>query len=196
MTKLVFATGNKGKLHEARQIMGDGYEIVSPNEIGIEGEAEETSDSFEGNSLLKAEYVSKRADGLMCFADDSGLEVDALGGAPGVYSARYAGPDCNFDDNINKLLNALDGVPFEKRTARFRCVVTLLSDSRKWVFEGEVNGKIGFERSGNEGFGYDPVFIPDEFPDQTMASLGDDLKNTISHRAKALWVMRKVLEEL
>lgn len=189
---LIFATGNKGKLIEAQEILGEGYEILSTASVGIEGEAEETGDTFEENSRLKARYVYERCH-RDCFADDSGVVVDALNGAPGVYTARYAGPDCNFDDNINKLLHELEGVPFEQRTARFVCVVTLIKDGVETQYRGKVEGKIAFERSGKGGFGYDPVFIPDEFPDKTMAELEEDVKNSISHRFHALDLMRKAL---
>lgn len=189
---LIFATGNKGKLIEAQEILGEGYEILSTASVGIEGEAEETGDTFEENSRLKARYVHERCH-RDCFADDSGVVVDALNGAPGVYTARYAGPDCNFDDNINKLLHELEGVPFEQRTARFVCVVTLIKDGVETQYRGKVEGKIAFERSGKGGFGYDPVFIPDEFPDKTMAELEEDVKNSISHRFHALDLMRKAL---
>ncbi len=194
--RLVFATHNKGKLREASQILGSGYELLSPSDIGISSEAEETASTLEGNSLLKAEYIYERADGLVCFADDSGLEVDALGGAPGVYTARYAGPDCSFEDNINKLLRELSGVPMERRTARFKCVVTLISQGRIQVFTGCMEGRIAFQRKGTEGFGYDPVFIPAAFPSKTLAEVGEEIKNTFSHRFQALDSMRRVLSEL
>ncbi len=194
--RLVFATHNKGKLREASQILGSGYELLSPSDIGISSEAEETASTLEGNSLLKAEYIYERADGLVCFADDSGLEVDALGGAPGVYTARYAGPDCSFEDNINKLLRELSGVPMERRTARFKCVVTLISHARVQVFTGCMEGRIALQRKGTEGFGYDPVFIPAAFPSKTLAEVGEEIKNTFSHRFQALDSMRRVLSEL
>lgn len=190
--KLIFATGNKGKLIEAQEILGEGYEIVSAAAAGVDGEAEETGDTLEENSLLKARYVYERCH-RDCFADDSGLEVDALNGAPGVYTARYAGPDCNFDDNINKLLCELKDVPYDRRTARFVCVVTLIKDGVETQYKGRVEGKIALQRSGKGGFGYDPVFVPDEFPDMTMADLEEDVKNSISHRFHALDLMRKVL---
>lgn len=190
--RLIFATGNRGKLTEAREILGKDYTVVSSAEAGIEGEAEETGATLEENSRLKARYVYGRCL-RTCFADDSALEVDVLGGAPGVYTARYAGPHCSFEDNISKLLRELEGVPYEKRTARFRCVITLIRDGVETVFEGVVEGRIALERSGKGGFGYDPVFIPDEFPDMTMAELEERVKNSISHRFRALELMRKVL---
>lgn len=190
--RLIFATGNKGKLVEAREILGEGYTVVSSAEAGVEGEAEETGSTLEENSRLKARYVYERC-ARTCFADDSGLEVDVLDGAPGVYTARYAGPGCSFDDNIAKLLKELENVPYERRTARFRCVVTLIRDGVETCYEGKVEGRIALRRSGKGGFGYDPVFVPDGFQDMTMAELGEDVKNTVSHRFHALELMRKAL---
>ncbi len=191
---LIFATHNKGKLREASEILGSQFSILSPESEGIEGEAEETACTLEGNSLLKARYIYGRSGGKPCFADDSGLEVDALGGAPGVYTARFAGPECSFEDNIDKLLSELQGVPMEKRTARFRCVVTLIADGKVSVFSGCMEGKIAFQRKGSGGFGYDPVFIPD-FNDaqMTLAELGEEVKNTFSHRFQALDAMRQTI---
>ena len=191
---LIFATHNKGKLREASEILGSQFSILSPESEGIEGEAEETASTLEGNSLLKARYIYDRSGGKPCFADDSGLEVDALGGAPGVYTARFAGPECSFEDNIDKLLSELQGVPMEKRTARFRCVVTLIADGKVSVFSGCMEGKIAFQRKGSGGFGYDPVFIPD-FNDaqMTLAELGEEFKNTFSHRFQALDAMRQTI---
>ncbi len=194
--KLIFATHNKGKLREAGDILGDRVSLVTPEEAGIEGEAEETGLTLEENSLLKAEYIWSRSGGKPCFADDSGLEVDALGGAPGVYTARYAGENCSFEDNIVKLLHELQGVPAQQRTARFKCVVTLIYNGEKYVFSGCMEGRIALEKKGDLGFGYDPVFIADKFPEKTLAELGEDVKNTISHRFQALEAMSKVLEEL
>lgn len=189
---LIFATHNKGKLREASEILGSQFNLLSPQSMGIEGEAQETASTLEGNSLLKAQYIYDKSGGKSCFADDSGLEVDALGGAPGVYTARFAGPECSFEDNIDKLLSELQGVPMEKRTARFRCVVTLIVDGKVSVFSGCMEGKIAFQRKGSGGFGYDPVFIPD-FNDaqMTLSELGEELKNTFSHRFQALDAMRK-----
>lgn len=194
--RLVFATGNKGKLREAREILGPSYEILSPAELGVEGEAEETGSTLEENSLLKAKYISDRIPhDVMCFADDSGLEVDALDGAPGVYTARYAGPQCDFDDNMDKLLRELALRPEKARTARFVCVVTLINDDVVRQFRGVLEGQIALEKRGELGFGYDPVFIPNEYPQMTLAELGEDVKNGISHRYKALMQMRGALSE-
>lgn len=194
--RLVFATGNKGKLREAREILGPSYEILSPAELGVEGEAEETGSTLEENSLLKAKYISDRIpQGVMCFADDSGLEVDALDGAPGVYTARYAGPQCDFDDNMDKLLRELALRPEKARTARLVCVVTLINGDVVRQFRGVLEGQIALEKRGELGFGYDPVFIPNEYPQMTLAELGEDVKNGISHRYKALMQMRGALSE-
>ena len=194
--RLVFATGNKGPLREAREILAPSYEILSPAELGVEGEAEETGSTLEENSLLKAKYISDRIpQGVMCFADDSGLEVDALGGAPGVYTARYAGPQCDFDDNMDKLLRELALRPEKVRTARFVCVVTLINGDVVRQFRGVLEGQIALEKRGELGFGYDPVFIPNEYPQMTLAELGEDVKNGISHRYKALMQMRGALSE-
>ena len=194
--RLVFATGNKGKLREAREILGPSYEILSPAELGVEGEAEETGSTLEENSLLKAKYISDRIPhDVMCFADDSGLEVDALDGAPGVYTARYAGPQCDFDDNMEKLLRELALRPEKARTARFVCVVTLINCDVVRQFRGVLEGQIALEKRGELGFGYDPVFIPNEYPQMTLAELGEDVKNSISHRYKALMQMRGALSE-
>lgn len=195
MGQIVFATGNKGKLREAQEILGQEFEVLSPCQVGVEGEAEETGSTLRENSLLKATYLHELRPSLLCFADDTGLEVDALDGAPGVYTARYAGPACDFDDNMDKLLRELEGVPMAKRTARFRCVVTLFAgDGRPQCFEGVLEGRIAMAKSGAEGFGYDPIFVADDYPDRTLAEVGEHLKNTISHRYKALSLMRRALE--
>lgn len=207
--KIVFATGNKGKLREAREILGEGYEIISSADAGVTEDIPETGSSFQENSLQKAEYLWKKC-GIDCFSDDSGLEVDALDGAPGIYSARYASMDAsegsgahNFENNIDKLLhelNTLDflammaGKPAPARTARFRCVVTLMLDGKPHFFEGTCEGTIAFERTGNGGFGYDPVFIPADFPDKSMAEISEEDKNAISHRGKALREMAQWLK--
>lgn len=192
--KIIFATGNKGKLREAAEILGEGFELVTPADLGITEDIEETGETLEENSIIKAEYVYSRT-GLNCFADDTGLEVDALGGAPGVHSARYATEGHDFNANIDKLLSELSKHPGEPRTARFRCVVTLIIDGEKHFFVGCVNGRIAEEREGSQGFGYDPVFIPDQYPEHTMAYLGEDVKNEISHRGQSLRAMAAWLKE-
>lgn len=202
---LVFATGNAGKLREAAEILGPAYRVLSPADVGLPGfDVEETGTTFRENSLLKARALWQ-ACGLPCFADDSGLEVDALGGAPGIYSARYAS-DHNFASNIDRLLAELCALEVESKAgtaserratpatfpgaARFRCVVTLiLEDGKPNFFDGACEGRIARERHGSGGFGYDPVFVPDLYPNLTMAELSEDAKNAISHRGVALRLM-------
>ena len=190
--RLVFATGNRGKLAEAQEILGLDYELVTPADLGLDDDIEETGSTLAENSLIKARAIYD-ASGLDCFADDTGLEVDCLGGAPGVYTARYAGPHCNFDDNMEKLLAemAKAGGP---RTARFRCVVTLIRDGKVRQFDGCLEGEIALQREGRQGFGYDPVFIPREYPDHTLAEISASQKNAISHRGAALRLMAKFLK--
>ena len=188
--KIVFATANKGKIREAGEILGPGYEIVSPADLGIYDDIEETGETFRENSLIKAEYICGKT-GMDCFADDSGLVVDALDGAPGVHSARYATEGHDFEANIAKLLKNLGDRT--DRKARFRCVVTLLLNGTPHYFEGTCEGGIGYEKSGCGGFGYDPVFYPDACPGRSMAELSPDEKNAISHRGQAL---RKMAEWL
>lgn len=163
--------------------MLDGVVVVkSLADCGLEGDIPETADTLQGNALQKAQWVWDRCK-TDCFADDTGLEVSALNGAPGVYSARYAGEHCSFDDNINKLLAALEGE--DNRKARFRTVVCLIEGGNPKYFEGQVNGKILTERRGAEGFGYDPVFQPERFA-LTFAEMPEEVKNTISHRGVAI----------
>ena len=175
----------------------------TPAELGINEDIPETSDTLEGNALQKAEYVYKKT-GLPCFSDDTGLFVDALGGAPGVLSARYAGPGKKAEDNVRKLLSELKDVPAEQdgrrmRTARFRCVVAYVSGSGEKVFEGRVEGEIAAAPSGKDGFGYDPVFLPEKYGLQkTFAELTHEQKNAISHRGEAMrqfaeWMRREHL---
>lgn len=197
--KLVFATGNKGKLREAREILGTGVELVCPADLGITDELPETAMTLKENSIQKAEALFALC-GLDCFADDTGLEVDALGGAPGAHAARFAvdvarrdglplPADHDFSANIDTLLNELDKHPGEPRTARFRSVITLLYHGERHFFEGTLEGRIAFKRSGDGGFGYDPVFIADAYPDRSVAELPEETKNEISHRGKALRAM-------
>lgn len=196
MRKMIFATGNKGKLREASEILGEGFELVSPADMGMTGDIPETGDTLEENSAQKARYLYERT-GLDCFADDTGLEVDALGGAPGVYTARYAGEDKDFVKNMDKVLLELsklgEGV---SRKARFRSVVTLILDGETRQFEGVMDGEIAMEKSGGGGFGYDPVFIPLEYPGLTAADITEEQKNEISHRGKALRAMAAYLNEV
>ena len=201
MRKIVFATGNRHKLQEAGEILGDGFEIVSAAEAGITEEIPETGSTLQANSLQKAVYLWDRL-GLSCFADDTGLEVEALDGAPGVYSARYAGEGHDFAANTAKLLKEMEGK--ENRRARFRTVVTLIMDGRTSVFEGEVHGSIATEPSGAGGFGYDPVFIPDELASEdgtvsentaglTFSEMTEEQKNAISHRGRAMRALAEYL---
>lgn len=182
MRKLTFATNNKHKLGEVREMLDGKVEIVSLEEAGLSGEIPETADTLQGNALQKAQWVWERTH-QDCFADDTGLEVDALDGAPGVYSARYAGEHCSFDDNVNKLLKALDGET--NRKAQFRTVICLIEDGEPRYFEGKVEGQILTERYGNEGFGYDPIFMPDRFA-VSFAEMPLEVKNKISHRGLAV----------
>ena len=186
--KIIFATANRGKLREAAEILGESFELLTPHDLGIDEDITETGDTLKENSIQKALYLYERL-GCDCFADDTGLEVDALGGAPGVHSARYAGQGHDFAANIRKLLHELEGVPYEQRTARFKNVVTLILDGEMHFFEGCLEGHIALERAGTQGFGYDPVFVPDDFPDRTVAELGEEVKNAISHRGKSLRAM-------
>lgn len=189
MNKIVFATNNKHKLTEVKALLGSRYEILGLKDIGCDEEIPETADTLEGNALIKAKYVVEKY-GLDCFADDTGLEVPALNNAPGVYSARYAGPQKSADDNIEKLLNELDGN--KNRDAHFRTVIALIRNNEENLFEGKVSGIITNERSGENGFGYDPVFLPDGY-DVTFAQMDLKDKNEISHRARAVRKLVKFL---
>lgn len=189
-TKIIFATGNRGKLREAEEILGEGFELLTPADFGITEDIPETGSTLEENSLQKAEYLHARL-GCDCFADDTGLEVDALGGAPGVYTARYAGESKDFNMNMDKVLSELEGQ--ENRRARFRSVVTLILDGQVHQFEGTMEGTIARQKSGKGGFGYDPIFIPDEYPGLTAADITEEQKNEISHRGKALRAMAAFL---
>ncbi|MEA1878582.1 MAG: non-canonical purine NTP diphosphatase [Bacteroidota bacterium] len=180
--KLVFVTNNSHKLREVKEILDEKFEIVSLHDLGIDEEIPETADTLEGNALQKARFVHSLTQ-LDCFADDTGLEVDALQGAPGVYSARYAGENASFDDNMNKLLDALGENP--NRKASFRTAVALILDNVEHLFEGSVDGMILREKHGLEGFGYDPVFQPVGHG-QSFAEMDASLKNSISHRGRAV----------
>jgi XTP/dITP diphosphohydrolase len=180
--KLCFATNNAHKLEEVQKILGDRFELVSLNDIGCFEDLPEERTTLEGNSLQKADYVFYHFD-VNCFADDTGLEVEALKGAPGVYSARYAGVQRNSEDNIDLLLKNLAGI--ENRKARFRTVITFIRPNEIHQFEGTVEGVILNERRGKGGFGYDSVFLPDGFQ-KSMAEMSMEEKNTISHRARAM----------
>lgn len=194
---LVFATNNSHKLREARQILGDRVNILSLSDIGCNDDIPETADTFEGNALQKARWVSERY-GHDCFADDTGLEVDALGGAPGVLSARYAeangyGTSHDSPANVRLLLeNLKDAATPGQRRARFRTAVALIRGGQEQLVDGIVEGHITREGHGTDGFGYDPVFMPDGF-DRTFAEMAPDEKNAISHRGRALRNLLAVL---
>lgn len=181
MKEIVFATNNKHKLEEIRHITGDHLLIRSLSEIGCYGDIPETADTLEGNALLKAVFVREKY-GYDCFADDTGLEVDALNGRPGVYSARYAGDGHNFIANMEKLLGDLQDI--DNRSARFRTVIALIMNGNQYLFDGHINGHIISEMRGKKGFGYDPVFVPDGH-NITFAEMSAKQKNLISHRAIA-----------
>ena len=183
MKKFVFATNNEHKLAELRQIMGIVFDILSLNDIGCHEDIPETADTIEGNALLKARYVKDHY-GYDCFSDDTGLEVDALGGEPGVHSARYGGVAHDSERNIDKLLANLQGV--SDRRARFRTAVVLIQGEETHLFEGKVEGRILTERHGSGGFGYDSVFCPDEGDGRTFAQMAPQEKNAISHRGRAV----------
>jgi XTP/dITP diphosphohydrolase len=180
--EIIFATNNDHKLHEVSHYLRNRYKILSLKEIGCFDDIPETADTLEGNALLKARYVYERF-GKDCFADDTGLEVEALNNAPGVYSARYAGTDKDAGANMRKLLDELSDE--SNRKARFRTVIALIKEGTEYLFEGEVRGTISCEPKGINGFGYDPIFVPENY-DKSFAELDLSVKNTISHRANAV----------
>lgn len=197
--KLLFATANKNKLREAAEILGDMVQVISPSELNINADVEETGETLQDNSILKARTLYDLS-GLDCFADDTGLEVEVLNGAPGVLTARYAacfpGGALPHDSeaNMNRLLEELSKYSAPKsRRARFRTVITLIYEGRQYCFEGIVSGTIAHGKAGNGGFGYDPIFIPDGFGGRTMAEISEDEKNAISHRGRALRAMAEFL---
>lgn len=200
--KLLFATANKNKLREAAEILGDMVQVISPSELNINADVEETGETLQDNSILKARTLYDLS-GLDCFADDTGLEVEVLNGAPGVLTARYAacfpGGALPHDSeaNMNRLLEELSeySTP-ESRRARFRTVITLIYEGRQYCFEGIVSGTIAQGKAGNDGFGYDPIFIPDGFGGRTMAEISEDEKNAISHRGRALRAMAEFLSTI
>ena len=188
--KIVFVTNNQHKLDEIKNILGQEFDIVSLNDIGCHDDIPETGDTLEENASQKSNYIASRY-ALDCFADDTGLEVDALGGQPGVHSARYAEEtDHDSQANMAKLLDKLGNN--NNRKARFRTVISLIVHGKEHRFEGIVEGRIAHQPSGVRGFGYDPVFIPDGY-DKSFAELGDEVKNQISHRARAV---RKLAEHI
>ena len=191
MKNIVFATNNKNKLREIRDIVGSKYNILSLSDINCHEDIPETADTIEGNALLKARFVKEKY-GYDCFADDTGLEVEALDNRPGVYSARFAGEDCNSKNNINKLLSELKGI--ENRKARFRTVIALIKGETEEEFEGVIYGNISHERHGEGGFGYDKVFVPENY-EKTFAEMLPKEKNSISHRAKATRLLIEYLNK-
>ncbi len=189
LPKIVFATNNEHKLEEARALCSGALEILSLSDINCHDDIPETADTLEGNALIKARWVKERY-GFDCFADDTGLMVDALDGAPGVYSARYAGPGCTPADNIRLLLKEMEGK--NERTAHFATVIALTLNGEEHLFKGSVDGEIATEPHGTAGFGYDPIFIASE-TGKAFAEMSPDAKNAISHRGRA---MRKFIDFL
>lgn len=178
---IVFATNNQHKVSEVSALIAPLFSILTLKEIGCHEDIPETADTLEGNALLKAQFVYQKFK-CNCFADDTGLEVEALGGAPGVFSARYAGEHGDAEANMKKLLQSMEGM--NNRAARFRTVIALIIEGKEYLFEGVIEGSIALSKSGQAGFGYDPIFIPKGY-DMSFAELGDELKNRISHRALA-----------
>ncbi len=182
MKSIVFATGNEHKLREVKELLGNSYQIISLADLGYTDDIPETGDSFSANALIKAEFVRQHF-GKDCFSEDSGLEIDALNGAPGVYTARYAGPNRDPDANMDLVLEKLQGVA--NRAARFRTVIALIWEGETHYFEGTVEGTIAMQKDGVKGFGYDPIFVPQGY-DRTFATFSPEEKNAISHRGQAV----------
>ena len=189
--KLVFATNNKHKLQEVRDIVGDRVEVLSLADIGCYDDIPETADTLQGNALIKARHIYEKY-GFDCFADDTGLEVEVLGGAPGVYSARYAGDECDSEANMRKLLENLTGK--SNRNAQFRTVIALIIDGKEMLFDGIVKGTIATEKRGDSGFGYDPIFIPEGHA-ESFAQMSGEMKNSMSHRFRATQQLGDYLKE-
>ena len=189
--KLVFATNNKHKLQEVRDIVGDRVEVLSLADINCYDDIPETADTLQGNALIKARHIYAKY-GLDCFADDTGLEVEVLGGAPGVYSARYAGEECDSEANMQKLLQNLTGET--NRNAQFRTVIALIIRGEEKLFNGIVKGTIATEKKGDSGFGYDPIFIP-EGHSESFAQMSSEMKNSMSHRFRATQQLGDYLKE-
>ena len=184
MKKIVFATNNAHKLEEIRQIIGNMFEVLSLADIGCHEDIPETAPTIEGNAEMKARYIKEHY-GMDCFSDDTGLEIDALDGRPGVHSARYGGVAHDSERNIDRVLSELKDIPLERRTARFRTAITLLQDNMLYTFDGKVEGRILTERHGTGGFGYDSIFQPIEGDGRTFAQMSGEEKNAISHRGRA-----------
>ncbi len=197
MERLIFATGNEGKMREIRDILADTYpEILSMKEAGIRTDIMEDGKTYEENAMIKARAVAEAAPGELVLADDSGLEIDYLGKEPGIYSARYLGEDTSYRVKNADLIRRLEGVPDEQRTARFVCAIAaVLPDGRELAVRAAIEGRIGYEEKGNNGFGYDPIFYVSEFG-KTTAELTEEEKNLVSHRGKALRRMKEELKKL
>lgn len=196
MKTVVIATNNAHKVAEIRTALNfEGWEFKTLRDLGIESNPEEDADSFLGNAFIKARAAHEASGGLAALADDSGLEVDALGGAPGVYSSRYAGEDGNDEANNAKLLAEMADVPEARRTARFVSVIAFVDEDGTETFaRGTIEGRVGYEERGSEGFGYDPLFLPDEYEGKlTLAEVSQDAKNAISHRGNALRALKALL---
>ncbi len=189
--KLVIASNNKHKIEEIKAIIGDRFDLLSMNDIGFHEDIVEDADTFIGNALIKARTIYNKFN-LNCFADDSGLVIESLNNEPGVYSARYAGEPTNHENNINKVLEKLQGI--ENRNAKFVSVIALIIDGKEFLFDGEVEGTIRKEKKGSKGFGYDPIFEPKGYQ-ITFAEMQEDEKNAISHRARALAKMEMALSK-
>ena len=189
--KLVFATNNKHKLQEVRDIVGDRVEVLSLADIGCYDDIPETADTLQGNALIKARHIYEKY-GFDCFADDTGLEVEAIDGAPGVYSARYAGEECDSEANMRKLLENLTGKT--NRNAQFRTVIALIINGEEMLFNGIVKGTIATEKKGDSGFGYDPVFVPEGYS-ESFAQMSGEMKNSMSHRFRATQQLADFLKE-
>lgn len=201
MHQIIFATGNEGKMREIRKILenliidGEKAVIISMKEAGIDVEIEENGTTFTENAIIKAKAVANQAKGAIVLADDSGLEIDYLNGEPGIYSARYMGEDTSYHIKNTNLIERLNGVEEEKRTARFVCAIAaVLPDGKVLTKTGTIEGRIGYEERGTNGFGYDPIFYVPAYGKST-AELSEEEKNEISHRGKALRAIRKCLEE-
>jgi len=192
MIELVFATNNQHKLREIKEITGNAVKLKSLADIGVDVDIPETMNTIEGNARQKARFVYEKT-GMDCFADDTGLEITALDGRPGVYSARYAGEGCSFADNVRKVLEEMQGA--EDRRASFRCIICLIYKGNEYIFEGQVDGEITRVPEGAGGFGYDPVFRPQNHS-QTFAEMPPYLKNGLSHRGRALHKMLQHLGKL
>jgi len=190
--KLVFATNNQHKLHEINKLLGDSIELLSLNDIGCDHNIPENQDTLEGNAAEKSFFIYQKY-GVNCFADDTGLEIEALNGEPGVYSARYAGEERNAENNMNLVLDKLSKI--KNRNARFRTVISLIIDGHETQFQGVVNGRILEEKIGNTGFGYDPIFQPEE-SNLSFAQMPLDEKNKISHRGRAVQKLVEYLKNI